>query len=288
VVIVLVSGIIIMSRSLIVLLTLLICLPAHAGPHDAANHVRDWRQENEQLIVDRFATLLSIPNVASDKPNIRRNANHIVGLMKQAGLEAELLELDGKNPAVFAQRLVPGAEKTVLIYIHYDGQPVNPDDWASDPWKPVMRDGMVETGGVVVPMQAPFDPEWRIFGRSAGDDKAPVVALQSALIALDEAGISPSVNLKVFMDGEEEAGSPNLRAMLEKHKDKLSSDLWLFCDGPAHQSRQWQLVYGVRGMHGFNLTVYGPNRPLHSGHYGNWAPNPIALLTDLIGTSSGL
>ncbi len=108
--------------------------------------------------------------------------------------------------------------------------------------------------------------------------------MRSALLALADAGIEPAVNLKIFMEGEEEAGSPNLRRMLEKHKDKLGADLWLFCDGPAHQSRRWQLVYGVRGTYGFNLTVYGPNRPLHSGHYGNWAPNPIMLLTDLIGS----
>ncbi len=256
----------------------------YAGPDDAAGQVREWRKANEQQIVDRFAGLLSIPNVASDAVNIRRNANHIMAMLQEAGMKSELLELDGGNPAVYAERLVPGAETTILIYVHYDGQPVNPDDWASDPWSPVMRDGMVENGGTEVAMKAPFDPEWRIFGRSAGDDKAPVVALQSALFALDAAGIKPTVNLKVFMEGEEEAGSPNLRAMLEKHKDKLSADLWLFCDGPAHQSRQWQLVYGVRGVYGFNLTVYGPNRPLHSGHYGNWAPNPIVSLTDLIGS----
>jgi acetylornithine deacetylase/succinyl-diaminopimelate desuccinylase-like protein len=147
-----------------------------------------------------------------------------------------------------------------------------------------MRTDMVEKGGKQVPMKVPFDPAWRIFGRSAGDDKAPVIALQSALLALSASGIEPTVNLKVFMEGEEEAGSPNLRRMIEAHTDKLAADLWLFCDGPAHQSRRWQLVYGVRGTYGFNLTVYGPNRPLHSGHYGNWAPNPIMLLTELIGS----
>ncbi len=273
-----------MSRRWFCLFSALLCLPVYAGPHDAANHVRAWREANEQVIVDRFVELLSIPNVASDTENIRRNADHIMAMLEQAGMDTELLELDGSNPAIYAELMTPGAETTLLLYVHYDGQPVNPADWASDPWKPVMRDGMVENGGKEVAMQAPFDPQHRIFARSAGDDKAPVVALQSALVSLDSIGFQPSVNLKVFMEGEEEAGSPNLRAMLEKHKDKLGADLWLFCDGPAHQSRQWQLVYGVRGSYGFNLTVYGPNRPLHSGHYGNWAPNPIPLLTDLIGS----
>jgi acetylornithine deacetylase/succinyl-diaminopimelate desuccinylase-like protein len=256
--------------------------PVHAGPVEVANLVRDWRLANEQQIVDRFAGLLSIPNVASDTANIRRNADHIEGMLQQAGMDVRLLELEGSNPAILATRMAPGAETTVMVYIHYDGQPVSPEDWASDPWVPVMRDAMVESGGKILPMRAPFDPEWRIFGRSAGDDKAPIVAMQAALQALDAGGMEQTVNLKIFLDGEEESGSPNLRAMLEKHRDLLAADVWLFCDGPAHQSRRWQLVYGVRGSYGFNLTVYGANRPLHSGHYGNWAPNPIMLLADLI------
>jgi acetylornithine deacetylase/succinyl-diaminopimelate desuccinylase-like protein len=266
---------------LVFLMALLAGSPAQAGP-DSAGQVRAWRQANEQLIIDRFDALLRIPNVASDSANIRRNALKISAMLGEAGMDARLLELDGANPAVYAERLTPGADTTILIYAHYDGQPVNAADWASDPWVPVMRTGMVEDGGTPVPMTAPFDPEWRIFGRSAGDDKAPVVALQSALLALDAAGLAPTVNLKVFMEGEEEAGSPHLRAMLEEHRELLAADLWLFCDGPVHQSRRWQLVYGVRGHHDFELTVYGANRPLHSGHYGNWAPNPIILLTDLI------
>ncbi len=271
-----------MFLRLVVIVTFCFWGADRANADEVTDQVSQWRQSNEQQIIDEFATLLSIPNVAADETNIRRNADHISQLLTNAGMNVELLELEGSNPVVFAERQSPGATRTVMIYIHYDGQPVNVDNWASDPWVPVMRTDMVENGGEQVPMTAPFDPDWRIFARSAGDDKAPVIALQSALKALAETGIEPTVNLKVFLEGEEEAGSPNLRRMLEAHKDKLSADLWLFCDGPAHQSRRWQLVYGVRGAYGFNLTVYGPNRPLHSGHYGNWAPNPIMLLTELI------
>jgi acetylornithine deacetylase/succinyl-diaminopimelate desuccinylase-like protein len=273
-----------MFKRVLPTILLLVSYTAIAGPEQAAEQANQWRQSNEQLIVDRFAELLRIPNVANDESNIRRNADHISDMLKSAGMTVELLELEDSNPVIFAERNTPGATRTVMIYVHYDGQPVNPDNWASDPWIPVMRTDMVEKDGQLVPMKAPFDPDWRIFGRAAGDDKAPIVALQSALLALADAGIEPTVNLKVFMEGEEEAGSPNLRRMLEAYKDRLTADLWLFCDGPAHQSRRWQLVYGVRGTYGFNLTVYGPNRPLHSGHYGNWAPNPIMLLTDLIGS----
>ena len=258
--------------------------PAGAEPSELAAEVRAWRQAHEQEIVEGFVQLLSIPNVASDLPNMRRNAEHISGLLRDRGFEVEWLEAGQSPPYVYAERSVPGAARTLMIYAHYDGQPVNPEDWASDPWTPVLRNGPVELGGEIVPMRAPFDPESRIFARSAGDDKAPVIALAAALDALAAAGATPSVNLKLFLDGEEEAGSPHLLQVLAEHADRLAADAWLFCDGPVHQSRQWQLVYGVRGSTGFDLTVYGPNRPLHSGHYGNWAPNPIALLLDLIGS----
>ena len=209
-----------------------------------ADPINQWRQTHEQQIVDQFAELLNIPNVAADKSNIRKNANHIAQLMKDVGMSVELLELEGSNPVVFAEKDTPGAIKTLMIYIHYDGQPVNPDNWASNPWIPVMRTDMVEKNGRPVPMKAPFDPDWRIFARSAGDDKAPIIALRSALLAMQSSGIKPTVNIKVFMEGEEEAGSPNLRNMLEAHKDKLTADMWLFCDGPC--TSEPPLATGVR------------------------------------------
>jgi acetylornithine deacetylase/succinyl-diaminopimelate desuccinylase-like protein len=251
---------------------------------DASSIARDWRKAHETEIIHDFVELLKIPNVASDEVNIRRNARHISSLLQARRFETRLLELEGSPPVVYAERLTPGADRTLMIYIHYDGQPVNPADWSSDPWDPVMRNAAVELGGEVIAMTPPFDPEWRLFGRSAGDDKGPIIALSAALDALDDRGISPSVNLKLFLEGEEEAGSPHLRKMLEKHRDLLDADLWLFCDGPVHQSRQWLLSYGVRGTFGFDLTVFGANRPLHSGHYGNWAPNPINRLNQLIAT----
>ncbi len=245
------------------------------------NNIREWRQANEQGIVDGFVDLLSIPNVATDTVNIRRNANHLVDLFEARGFKTQLLESEGP-PAVFAERKTQGADRTVLIYVHYDGQPANAADWASDPWTPVMRTALVEEGGEEVPISAPFDPEWRLFGRSTGDDKAPVIALLAAIDALEAVGEPLGVNLKVFLEGEEEAGSPHLQEVLSEHREMLQADLWLFCDGPMHQSRRLQLVYGVRGTYGFDVTIHGAERPLHSGHYGNWAPNPIVELMSLL------
>jgi len=269
------------TRSVLLLLALLF---SASLPADAASVAREWRIQNEQAIVDGFVALLSIPNVASDSVNIRHNADYLSELFRSRGFEASLLELPGSPPAVFAERLTPGAQTTLMIYIHYDGQPANAADWASDPWTPILRIAPVEQGGEIIPMTAPFNPESRLYARSAGDDKAPIAALLAALDALDAANIPLAVNLKIFLEGEEEASSPHLADMLTTYGDLLNADLWLFCDGPVHQSRRWQLIYGVRGIYGFGLTVYGPNRPLHSGHYGNWAPNPIMRLIALIST----
>jgi acetylornithine deacetylase/succinyl-diaminopimelate desuccinylase-like protein len=247
--------------------------------------VRDWRTQHEASILREFAELLSIPNVASDSANIRRNAELLVTLLERRGVGARLLESPGSPPAVYGELPAPGARRTLVLYAHYDGQPVVPKDWTGDPWVPVLRDRPLEQGGheVAWPVEGMrADPESRLYARAAGDDKAPIVALLAALDALKAAGARRSVNLKVFLEGEEEAGSPHLHAMLESHRTLLASDGWIFCDGPVHQSGRSQVAFGVRGTVGLELTVYGPARSLHSGHYGNWAPNPIALMTELL------
>ena len=128
-----------------------------------------------------------------------------------------------------------------------------------------------------------IDPEWRLFARSAGDDKAPIIAMLAALDALRSANAKPSVNLRFVFEGEEEAGSPHLAAVSRKNfRKSLRPDAWILCDGPVHQSRRAELFFGARGTIDLELTVYGPVKGLHDGHYGNWVPNPIVRLTHLI------
>ena len=180
----------------------------------------------------------------------------------------------------------PGATRTLGIYVHYDGQPVDPDQWtATSPWEPKLYSRAIEEGGEPLPFPGagePVDPEWRLYARSAGDDKAPIPAILAALDALAAAGSTAPSNLVFFFEGEEEAGSDHLGDYLRAHRDALRVDGWLICDGPVHQSRRPQLVFGVRGYTGLDLTVYGATRYLHSGHYGNWAPNPALLLAHLL------
>ena len=142
----------------------------------------------------------------------------------------------------------------------------------------------MEAGGKIVtlPASGEINPEWRLYARAASDDKAGVMAILTAFAALRAQNISPSLNIKFIFEGEEEAGSPHLGEIIELHKNLLQSDAWIICDGPVHQSGRKQAVFGVRGDQNVDVTVYGAKRPLHSGHYGNWAPNPAMLLARLL------
>jgi acetylornithine deacetylase/succinyl-diaminopimelate desuccinylase-like protein len=247
--------------------------------------VRRYRIEHEADVLREFFDLLSIPNVASDKPNIRRNADLLVKMLEKRGFRARLLPVDDAPPAVFGELVGTGARKTVAFYAHYDGQPADPTHWAGDPWKPVLRDRPLEEGGKEIPVSAlgnPGNSDARLYARSTSDDKAPIIAILAALDALRANNLPPSVNIKVLFEGEEEAGSPHLSRLFEQYKDMLKADLWLLCDGPVHQTRKMQLYFGARGVEDLEITVFGPGRALHSGHYGNWAPNPVILLAELL------
>lgn len=272
-------------------LWLLLTIPAPLAPSpqqpdtSLRAQVDAWRGPRETAIVGELTRLLAIPNLANDSVNIRRNAALIVEMLERRGATARMLEAPGSPPAVYGELLTPGATRTVVFYSHYDGQPVDLGRWATPPWTVVLRDGALTAGAREIPFPAAggrFDPEWRIYARSASDDKSPIVAMLAAIDALKALGRRPSINLKFFFEGEEEAGSQHLGAMLTRHAALLKADLWLFGDGPVHQSRRPQVSFGVRGVMGINLTVYGPARPLHSGHYGNWAPNPNVMLAHLI------
>jgi acetylornithine deacetylase/succinyl-diaminopimelate desuccinylase-like protein len=240
--------------------------PATAAGQDAGV------ERSRAAILEEYRELLAIPNVATDLRDIRRNAEHIRGMMARRGLSPRLLESeDGKAPPlIYGEWRVAGAKRTLVVYAHYDGQPVTAEGWkVTAPFVPKM-------------VGDPSSADARIYARSASDDKAGVMAILAAVDALKAAGRRPGFNLKIVLEGEEEQRSPNLQALLRRHKQVLSSDGWIIVDGPAHQSGPPQLTLGVRGDVNVDLTVYGPLRPLHSGHYGNWAPNPAMMLAELL------
>lgn len=242
-------------------------------------------KEQGSALLKEFTDFLSIPNVASDQAGIRRTAEAAAALLRRRGVEARLLEGEGCPPLVFGELPGRNANRTIIFYAHYDGQPVDPSQWVDGPWKPVLRDGRLEDGGRAIdPSAVTFDGrhDYRLYGRSTSDDKAPILALAAALDLLKAEGRPLSINVKFLFEGEEEAGSPHLPALLQKYKDLLKADGLFICDGPTDQTGRMAVDFGVRGVLGLELTVYGPNHPLHSGHYGNWAPNPIAILANLL------
>lgn len=256
--------------------------PAAAAP-DAK--VRAWRQANEKQVLADYFDFLALPNVATTLSDVRKNAEVIDAKLKARGFATRILS-DGPDapPVVYGELKAKGARRTVVFYAHYDGQPVGQADWITRPFQPVVRSKGIAGHGQDVDWRAAdrLDPDWRIYGRSASDDKASIQAMLSALDALKAAGKRPAVNVKVFYEGEEEMGSGHLDAVLKANRALLKSDLLVVGDGPAHQTGPVQVTYGARGTSSVELTVYGPSRPLHDGHYGNWAPNPAAMLVRLL------
>ena len=249
-----------------------------------SNAVRQYRQAHESEILAEFVDLLSIPNVASDDVNIRRNARKLIEMMSRRSIKAQLLEGSGP-PSVFGEIKTPGATRTIGFYAHYDGQPVDESKWVTPPFKPTLRTAMIEAGGRAIDLPKTgekVDPESRLYARSASDDKAPIIAMLAALDALKAAGTGLTANLKFFFEGEEEAGSRHLEEVVNRNAALLAADVWLCADGPVHQTRRPLLYFGVRGVVTATITVYGANRALHSGHYGNWAPNPAMRLAKLL------
>ena len=261
-----------------------------AGTAETPLHkVRQFRQAHERELLTEFEQLVAIPNVAADTANLRRTALFVQDMMRRRGITTELLAAatPGVPPVVFGEVRVPDATRTIIFYAHYDGQPVNPAQWREglQPFRPQLATGPLDRGGVLtavpVPDQ-PLNPDWRLYARSASDDKAGVMAILAGYEALTASKLKPRVNVKFFFEGEEERGSPHLAEILARHKALLASDVWVICDGPVHQSGRKQVVFGARGDVNMRLQVYGPRRPLHSGHYGNWAPNPALALARLL------
>lgn len=271
-----------MMRTLLLLLLIPSSLLAQTSVQEK---VRGYRQKNELKIINEFVTLLSVPNVASDTPNIRKNAALLAQTMSARGLNPKLLEARIPNtpPIVYGEWKTPNAQRTIILYAHYDGQPTDPKQWTgSAPWQPVFRTAAIESGGRIVPAPTSINSEWRIYARSASDDKAGVMAILTAFDALKANGIAATSNIKFVFEGEEEAGSSHLDEIIKLNQSLLEADLWIICDGPVHQSGRKQVVFGARGDQNVDVTLYGAKRPLHSGHYGNWSPNPAMMLAQLL------
>jgi acetylornithine deacetylase/succinyl-diaminopimelate desuccinylase-like protein len=261
-------------------------------------------EKSTQANLPEFFEMLSLPNDSINAEDIRRNADWLEAAFRKRGFVTQQLPNGGK-PLVFAEypRKQPNA-RTILFYMHFDGMPVIPEQWSQkSPWTAVLRQRIANSAPTPLPTLTPsrtgvqpsweeidrnkalsekLDPEWRVFARSSSDDKGPIMMLLTAFDVLKAAALEPAINVKVLLDSEEEKGSPTIGAVAKANRDLLRADGIVIHDGPMHASNQPTIIFGNRGNTVVQLVVYGPKTPLHSGHYGNYAPNPAQRLAALL------
>ena len=249
----------------------------------------DWGEFDRTLRVRRrqtfarFVDFLRLDTVSQEPARVRRGAEWLARAMTERGLEARLLEGEG-NPSVYAERRVPGARRTVLIYCHYDTKPAPPGEWRQpSPFEPVLRPGLAEDGAPIVDLDAVPDdalPDHLLYARGASDDKGPIWAHLEALALLDALGLPPRVDVKLIFEGEEEIGSPFFGPLVERHQDLLAADVALVTDGPKDASGRPTIGFGARGILALELELEVARRDLHSGNFA--APNPAWRLMGLL------
>jgi acetylornithine deacetylase/succinyl-diaminopimelate desuccinylase-like protein len=228
------------------------------------NVLAEITAQRDESLADLFR-LVAQPSISTQNVGIRECAELEMELLRKAGLQPRLLETSG-HPMVYAEWLEAPGKPTVLFYGHYDVQPPDPLDlWTSPPFEPEIRDG-------------------RIYGRGVADNKAQHLSHISAIRAWLTATGSLPVNVKVLLEGEEEVGSPHLDEVAERYGGLLTADLIYTSDGPVTDVRYPEISFGVRGLLYVELRATGPNRDLHSGHWGGVAPNPIWSLVRALST----
>ncbi len=234
--------------------------------------------------IDMFRELLAIPNDAINHDDLYLNIDWSKSQFESRGFS--ITEISSPTvPLLLAEKKSDRAEKTVLIYLQLDGQPVDSSRWFQEnPYQAVLkqRNESGEFEAISWDSIEEFDPDWRIFARSASDAKGPVASFLTALDIAAEFNINPNYNIKVIMDFEEELGSPELPQAVIDNKELLAADMLIIYDGPSHISGRPTLTFGARGIATIQLTTYGPVVAQHSGHFGNYAPNPAFRLSRLM------
>ena len=253
----------------------------------------NYSQANYDATIDKtFKNILllhkefvSIPNLPEDKELMLENINWVAGQYDDLGFKTSLLT-SSTLPILIAEREYNPSFKTVLFYFHIDGQPINPEAWDQEhPFQPVLKSKDEEGLWKTInwnKLDREINDEWRIFARAAADDKAPIIMFLSALKILKNQNSTPKFNIKVIFDPEEEYGSNALLSTLDTYKAHYASDFFIVMDGPAHTSNKPAVTFGCRGIATCSITTYGSKLPQHSGHYGNYVPNPVFGLASLL------
>ena len=243
-------------------------------------------------LIDSFTTasfkelqeVLSIPNDANFPMDIEKNIQWAERAFKRRGFVSRRIETKGA-PLLMASLPFKEDLPTVLVYLQMDGQPVDPSKWFQpDPFVPVLKKEHSNGNWEIIPWESieQYEEDWRIFARAASDAKGPVMMFLTAIDIMQSKNTSIPYNLKVICDFEEEMGSPNLPEAVEQNRSLLASDILLIFDGPMHPSNKPTLYFGARGIATMQMTTYGAIKPQHSGHYGNYIPNPVFKLANIL------
>ncbi len=262
----------------------LLCLLALCASSLAqAQETVDFKSQVRHTI-DELVDFVSIPNDALNSADINRNIRWLSEKFSQRGFNTSVLPTEGQ-PLFFAALPMKAGKPTLLFYMHFDGQSVDPSKWEQqDPYKAVLK-SPEGTGWKTESFSGLNDDipyEWRLFGRSTSDDKGPIVMFLNTVDLIRKSGQELPYNVKVILDGEEEKSSKPLPAAVQQYRELLEADYLIISDGPVHVSGQPTLVYGCRGITSMTLTTYGPATPQHSGHYGNYAPNPAFRMARIL------
>ncbi|MDT0540111.1 M20/M25/M40 family metallo-hydrolase [Croceitalea sp. P059] len=248
------------------------------------NKLKEIASKYAESSIPLLKEILSIPNDAFYPEDIEKNIKWCEVAFKQRAFTTHRIKT-ATVPLLLAERKHKNAEKTVLIYLQIDGQPVDSTRWfQKSPYRPTLK--RLNSNGdweeVSWEKMTNYEDDWRVFARSASDAKGPVAMFLSALDAAKEFNITPNYNIKIIMDFEEELGSPRLPNAVTENQTLLSADMLIIFDGPRHITNKPTLTFGARGIATLQLTTYGPNVPQHSGHFGNYAPNPALRLAKLL------
>ena len=264
----------------IALLVALLTVSLTAAPTPEVLRVREWRGKNEGRILTELMQLLALPNVAANRADIAKNAELLTSMFERRGFTVARWETKG-SPIVFARRDVPKARGSIIFYFHYDGQASDPKEWTRGaPYSPAPFLGATPVS--ITAESAAVDPDVRIYARSASDDKGPIVAFLAAIDGLVAVKATFPWNIRVVLDGEEEAGSRNFNATMLEHAGDVKSDLAVIVDSPRHPSGLPTMYYGARGGSSATIKVHGAIGDLHSGNYGNFVTDPAMALSKLI------
>ena len=239
--------------------------------------------------IDRFRDFLAIKKDANYKSEMEPLIQWGIDNFEEYGFQVERLETP-ELPLLLATKIVSKEANTILIYLQFDGQPVDNSKWNQEnPYKAVLKQKIDNEYKIVdwsslndVSYNEIQEKDLRIFARSASDAKGPVMMILNALEIMRRNDIELKYNIKVIMDFEEELSSPYLADAVRIYSKKLESDALLIFDGPKHPTNLPTLTFGARGISDITLITYGPIVPQHSGHFGNYAPNPVFRMSEII------